>query len=92
MEPVLNPLLFDESETPSQSAPEANPAADKRRPGRSRAAEYIAALYIALLVCTPWLVRDASFLRPPTTGIEMHLSASAPVPADALTRPSPPAH
>jgi hypothetical protein len=87
MEPVLNPLMFDHSEQLAPSPPErATPKAPRVK--TSRAAEYIAALYIALLVCTPWLVRDASFFRPPSTGIEMHLSKAAPTQVEALTRPS----
>jgi len=60
---------------------------DRRRPGpekRSRAAEYIAALYIALLVCAPWLLREASLLTPPSRGVEMQMSnrfAAPPAPA-----------
>lgn len=77
MEPVLNPRLFDESQSQAPAA-DATESRASRRPKTSRAAEYIAALYIALLVCTPWLVRDASFFRPPSTGIEMHLSVAAP--------------
>ena len=87
MEPVLNPLMFDHSEQLAPSpADRAAPKAPRAR--TSRAAEYIAALYVALPVCTPWLVRDASFFRPPSTGIEMHLSKAAPAQVDALTRPS----
>jgi len=89
MEPVLNPLLFDDCErlTPPSSA-ERKETRETRTHKRSHAAEYIAALYIALLVCTPWLVRDASFFRPPSTGIEIHLSA-APLHVDALTPSAP---
>ncbi|HEY2815516.1 MAG TPA: hypothetical protein VGK44_00130 [Casimicrobiaceae bacterium] len=90
MEPVLNPMLFDESQTPLHAPAETGRPDEKRRAGKSRAAEYIAALYIALLVCTPWLVRDASFFRPPAAGIEMHLSTAAPASVDALARPSQP--
>jgi len=86
MEPVLNPRLFDESETSPGAVVETGQRVETRSPRRSHAAEYIAALYIALLVCTPWLVRDASFFRPPSTGIEMHLSAAAPAPVDVLPR------
>jgi hypothetical protein len=81
-------MLLDESQTPSHTPVETGHRGEPRRPGKSRAAEYIAALYIALLVCTPWLVRDASFFRPPGTGIEMQLSTAAPVSADALARSS----
>jgi hypothetical protein len=88
MEPVLNPLLFDDCERLTPSSAERKESRETRTPKRSRAAEYIAALYIALLVCTPWLVRDASLFRPPSSGIEMHLSAAA-VPADALKSAAP---
>ena len=81
MEPVLNPLLFDLPEPPDPSE-----SAAIEKPRKSRAAEYIAALYIALLVCTPWLVRDASFFRPQSTGIELHWSAVVPLQADASQR------
>ena len=86
MEPVLNPLMFEQ---PERLAPSSQQRLTPKttRPKTSRAAEYIAALYIALLVCTPWLVRDASFFRPPSTGIEMHMSAATPLPVDALARP-----
>ncbi len=77
MEPVLNPLLFDDCERPTPSSTERKESRETGTHKRSRAAEYIAALYIALLVCTPWLVRDASLFRPPSTGIEMHLSVAA---------------
>ena len=85
MEPVLNPLMFEQSERLAPS-PEQRPTPKTTGAKTSRAAEYIAALYIALLVCTPWLVRDASYFRPPSSGIEMHLSTAAPVPIDALAR------
>lgn len=88
MEPVLNPLLFDSPE-PIAPRPEDAQSHETRRPKTSRAAECIAALYIALLVCTPWLVRDASFFRPSSTTIEMHLGAAAPLGAGFLTAPSP---
>ena len=42
---------------------------DGRKP--SRAAEYIAALYIALVLMTPWLMRDVSWLTPPSRGAEI---------------------
>ena len=83
MEPVLNPLLFDDCENPTPPPTERNESRETRTDKKSRAAEYIAALYIALLVSTPWLVRDASLFRPPSTGIEMHLSAAS-LHADAL--------
>jgi hypothetical protein len=77
MEPVLNPLLFDGCEKLTPPSTERNESRKTRTHKKSRAAEYIAALYIALLVSTPWLVRDASLFRPPSTGIEMHLSAAS---------------
>ena len=77
MEPVLNPLLFDDCEKITPPSTERNESHETRTHKKSRAAEYIAALYIALLVSTPWLVRDASLFRPPSTGIEMHLSAAS---------------
>jgi hypothetical protein len=46
----------------------------------SRAAEYIAALYVALLLCTPWLVRDALTLTPPSQGVEMQVVNKATTP------------
>jgi len=88
MEPVLNPLLFDDCERFTPSSAERQESRETRTHKKSRAAEYIAALYIALLVSTPWLVRDASFFRPPSAGIEIHLSA-APVHADALIQAAP---
>jgi hypothetical protein len=77
-------MLFDLPEPPD---PTESAKSDVRCPKTSRAAEYIAALYIALLVCTPWLVRDASFFRPPSTGVEMHWNATAPV-YDASAHPA----
>ena len=86
MEPVLNPQLFDQ---PEGLAPEHGQVTEPPRRKTSRAAEYIAALYVALLVCTPWLVRDASFFRPPPAGIEMHLSAAPATHVDTQTRSAP---
>jgi hypothetical protein len=83
MEPVLNPLLFDDCERLTPSSTECKESPETRTHKKSHAAEYIAALYFALLVCTPWLVRDASLFRPPSTGIEVHLSVAA-LHADAL--------
>ena len=68
MEPVFNPMLFDDPAKRAEST-------DPRPSGKSRAAEYIAALYIALLVCTPWLVREASFFRP-SAGVEIQWNVS----------------
>ena len=47
----------------------------------SRAAEYIAALYVVLVLCTPWLVRDALTLTPPSQGVEMQVVSRAKPPA-----------
>lgn len=78
----MNPLQFTATaHTPSipfESSRESLPR--NRAPKRSRAAEYIAALYIALVLCTPWLLRDASWLTPPSNGIEIQLSKGAPTP------------
>src|SRR4051812_10407180 len=74
MEPVLNPLLFDHCEPPTPSAAERIEPREMCPQRKSRAAEYIAALYIALLVCTPWLVRDAPLFRPPSAPVEIHLN------------------
>src|SRR5205823_8059733 len=52
MEPVFNPMLFDDA---AGSSAERTEPRKTRAGGKSRAAEYIAALYIALLVCAPWL-------------------------------------
>ena len=58
----------------------------------SRAAEYIAALYVALVLLTPWLLRDASLLAPPSTGVEIQMSnKAAPAPA-LVTLPDAPAN
>ena len=43
----------------------------------SRAAEYIAALYVALLLCTPWLLRETPWLTPPSKGVEIQMSNTA---------------
>jgi hypothetical protein len=52
-------------------------ALESRPPRRSRAAEYIAALYIALVLCTPWLVRDSNVLMPPSMGLEIQVVSKA---------------
>ena len=59
---------------------------DGRRSGRdrpSRAAEYIAALYVALVLCTPWLLREAGWLTPPSKGVEIQMSNTAQMQATA---------
>ena len=62
---------------------------DGRDDGRdkpSRVAECVAALYVALVLMTPWLLRDVSWLTPPSRGAEIqvvnHATAAAAVPAD----------
>ena len=56
-----------------------------RQHKRSWASEIIAAAYIALLVSTPWLVRDARWFTPPSNGVELQFVTKAPMtpPADA---------
>ena len=49
----------------------------------SRAAEYIAALYVALLLCTPWLLRETPWLTPPSKGVEIQMSNTAQMRAAA---------
>ena len=65
-----------------------NPPAERdgRNDGRerpSRAAECVAALYIALVLLTPWLLRDVSWLTPPSHGAEIQVvdHATAPAPS-----------
>ena len=87
MEPVFNPMLFDDA---AGSSAERTEPRKTRAGGKSRAAEYIAALYIALLVCAPWLVREASLYRP-STGFEIHWTASALHPGTLSHAVQPPA-
>jgi hypothetical protein len=66
------------------------PPPDDRKHGRdkpSRAAEYIAALYIALVLCAPLLLRETPWLTPPSTGVEMQMSRQAvpPMPVASAT-------
>jgi hypothetical protein len=59
-----------------------NPGEDREKP--SRAAEYIAALYVALVLMTPWLLRDAPLFAP-SKGVEIQMSnRSAPPPTVEL--------
>jgi hypothetical protein len=53
--------------------PHTDPHRDVRPDKPSRAAEYIAVLYVALLLCAPWLVRDSAYLMPPSNGIEIQV-------------------
>ena len=50
----------------------------------SRAAEYIALLYLALLLCAPLLLRDSALLTPPDVGAAVQVvnKASAHAPVD----------
>jgi hypothetical protein len=60
---------------PSSPQPDAGP--DKP----SRAAEYIAALYVVLVLLTPWLLRDAPLFAP-SKGVEIQMSyKAAPAPS-----------
>ena len=79
----MNPLQFTATvDRPSISKRESSGASlgENRAPSRSRAAEYIAALYVALVLCTPWLLREVSWLTPPSNGVEIQLSKPAPAP------------
>ena len=78
----MNPLQLTATAHPPSIPCESSrePLPQNRAPKRSRAAEYIAALYIALVLCTPWLLRDASWLTPPSNGIEIQFSKAAPTP------------
>ena len=61
----------------SPSYPERRAGPDKP----SRAAEYIAALYVALVFLTPWLLRDAPLFAP-SKGVEIQMSyKGAPAPS-----------
>jgi hypothetical protein len=59
------------------STPEPGAGPDKP----SRAAEYVAALYVALVLLTPWLLRDAPLFAP-SKGVEIQMSyRAAPAPS-----------
>jgi hypothetical protein len=60
-----------------------NPEPDAGPDKPSRAAEYITALYVALLLLTPWLLRDAPLFAP-SKGVEFQMSAKAAPPAPEL--------
>ena len=47
----------------------------------SRAAEYIAVLYFALVLGAPWLIRDALILTPPSLGVEVQMVNKVSPPA-----------
>ena len=57
----------------SFSTPHTDRNPDIRPDKPSRAAEYIAVLYVALLLCAPWLLRDSAHLVPPSNGIEVQV-------------------
>jgi hypothetical protein len=84
----MEPNSMSETERTGFSTPEWE-CGQKVKPEKpSRAAEYIAALYVALLLCTPWLVRDALTLTPPTQGVEMQIvSRAIPLAADEKNAP-----
>lgn len=66
--------------------PEIRSRIDGQRSGQdkpSRAAEYVAALYIALVLCTPWLLRETPWLTPPSKGVEIQMSNTAQMQATA---------
>jgi hypothetical protein len=89
---MMNPLLLDTTPPSASSNASWNGTGQTPAQKPSRAAEYIAALYLALLLCTPWLVRDALVLTPPSNGVEIQMSkrasASAEVKADVPTQPA----
>ena len=79
----MNPLLLDTTPPSASSNASWNGTGQTPAQKPSRAAEYIAALYLALLLCTPWLVRDALVLTPPSNGVEIQMSKRALVSAEA---------
>jgi hypothetical protein len=85
----MNPLQFTAT-PPPPSIPACKASRESfpefREPKRSRAAEYIAALYIALVLCTPWLLREVSWLTPPSNSVEIQQSRSAPTPPSLEAR------
>jgi hypothetical protein len=77
----MDPLQFTTTSPPpsvSTCEPPRESRNEDRAPKRSRAAEYVAALYIALVLCAPWLLREVSWLTPPSNGVEIQLSTPAP--------------
>jgi hypothetical protein len=66
-----------------------NPDPDTEREKPSRAAEYIAALYVVFVLLTPWLLRDAPFFAP-AKGVEIQMSKQAlpPHARDATPQPA----
>ena len=67
--------------TPNEFPGGGDPKAEGEKP--SRAAEYIAALYVALVLLTPWLLRDATFFAPPSRGVEIQVVNRATADASA---------
>jgi hypothetical protein len=43
----------------------------------STLAVFIGALYVALLVCTPWLIRESTLLLPPSASVSAQASSVA---------------
>jgi hypothetical protein len=80
----MDPKLTDPSDPTGLAKPADRPT-EVKPPRRSRAAEYIAALYVALLLCSPWLVRDALLLTPPSNGVEIQVVARATAPVSTRT-------
>jgi hypothetical protein len=74
----MNALSIETPDRPEAAAAEPRRALDGKPSRPSRAAEYIAALYVALVLGTPWLLRDASMLTPPSKGVEIQMSRGAP--------------
>jgi hypothetical protein len=74
----MNALPIENQHLSEAAAAEPRTSHDGKPSKPSRAAEYIAALYVALVLCTPWLLRDASMLTPPSKGVEIQMSRTAP--------------
>jgi hypothetical protein len=86
METRLEPMLFDESQNVLAYAGRNRTAGRDAAPGKSRAAEYIAALYIALRVRArrgSCAMRRSSARRP-RRALKCILSTAAPASVDAL--------
>jgi hypothetical protein len=73
-------------DTPNQQPDRAERGSGTAR--RSRAAEYIAALYIALVLATPWLLHDAALFSP-SKGVEIQMSYKAVPTVEAAVAPKP---
>jgi hypothetical protein len=44
---------------------------------RLRRAQMVSALYVALLLCTPWIVRESTLLLPPSASASAEASSEA---------------